>query len=180
MEVRILDERSANRKETSIPQQGIHRKNQNSSPELSLRRLVTLQVLTIVVLLINSLLLFAVWWEIASRPAVLTLVSEDGVVLTTEQVVDGNVTYAVYVNLKNTGGETAYVSATGEVLVSLYGSAYGEEVQEVLDYVSTSIDPEGSRWLSFGTFTTAPGWHYVVQVHITWNGGTLELSRIVT
>lgn len=146
----------------------------------SLQRLVTLQALTIVILLINSVLLFAIWSTSSSQPAVLAVVSEERIVLDIEQVVGENVTYGVYVDLKNTGGEVARVSATGEVRVSLYGSAFGEEVQAVLNYVSASIAPGESQRLAFGNFVTAPGWHYVVQVRIGWNGGTLDLSRILT
>ncbi|MCK5548773.1 MAG: hypothetical protein KAI64_07140, partial [Thermoplasmata archaeon] len=112
--------------------------------------------------------------------AVLTVVSEDQIILDIDQVVNNNVTYNVYVDLKNIGGEAAQISATGEVLVSLYGSAYGEEVQTILNYIYISIAPGESKQLAFGTFITSPGWHYVVQVHIAWNGGALELTRLVT
>lgn len=148
--------------------------------EFSPQRVATLLVITIVLLAINSILLAAVWLESAAEPAFLTIDSEEQIVLDIENVVNNSVTYGVYVSLKNTGGKVAHASASGEVLVSLYGSAYGEEVQEVLDYVSLSIAPGESSWLSFGSFTTSPGWHYVVRVHISWNGGSLQLSRLVT
>ncbi|MCJ2556985.1 MAG: hypothetical protein LN415_07780 [Candidatus Thermoplasmatota archaeon] len=148
--------------------------------ELSPQRVATLLVIAIVLLAINSILLAAVWLESAAEPAFLTIDSEEQIVLDIEDVVNNSVTYGVWVSLKNTGGKVAYASASGEVLVSLYGSAYGEEVQEVLDYVSLSIAPGESSWLSFGSFTTSPGWHYVVRVHISWNGGSLQLSRVVS
>jgi hypothetical protein len=139
-----------------------------------------LLVVAIVLLSFNSILLAAVWMRSAAEPAFLTVDSEDQIVLDIENVVNSSVTYGVYVSLKNTGGKVANVGATGEVLVSLYGSAYGEEVQEVLDYVSMSIVPGNSSWLSFGSFTTSSGWHYVVRIHVSWNGGSLQLSRVVT
>lgn len=148
--------------------------------ELSPQRVATLLVITIVLLAINSILLTAVWLESAAEPAFLTLDSEEQIVLDIEDVVNNSVTYGVYVSLKNTGGKVAHASASGEVMVSLYGSAYGEEVQEVLDYVSLSIAPGESSWLSFGSFTTSSGWHYVVRTVISWNGGLLQLSRTVT
>lgn len=156
------------------------RSDRTAFMELGPQRVATLLVITIVLLAINSILLTAVWLESAAEPAFLTLDSEEQIVLDIEDVVNNSVTYGVYVSLKNTGGKVAYASASGEVWVSLYGSAYGEEVQEVLDYVSLSIAPGESSWLSFGSFTTSPGWHYVVRVHISWNGGSLQLSRLVT
>jgi len=167
-----------NNSEVKRPKGNPHRQGQDPLGP-TLKNLLILQALVIVILLINSVLLLAIWRGSTSQPAVLTVVSEDQIVLDVDQVVNQTITYNVYIDLKNTGGDIARVSATGEVLVSLYGSAYGEEVQKVLDYVYESISPGDTKRLAFGSFTTSPGWHYVVQVHVTWNGGTLELTRLV-
>ena len=142
-------------------------------------RIVMLQAIIIVLLLINSLVLFWIMGTNTSKSAVLTVVSEDQIVLEVETTIGSNITYNIYVDLKNVGEGVAHLSATGEVLVSLYGSAYGEEVQKVLNYLSGSISPGETKRLDLGTFTTSPGWHYVIRARVSWNGGTLELTRLV-
>ncbi len=71
--------------------------------ELSPQRVATLLVIAIVLLAINSILLAAGWLESAAEPAFLTIDSEEQIVLDIEDVVSNNVTYGVYVSLKNTG-----------------------------------------------------------------------------
>lgn len=158
----------------------MNRKKRPASDEEVPQQKAILQIITVVLLLINTIILVAILMVSIAPPAVLKVASDDSVELDIENAVGDNRTYGVYVRLRNTGGEVAYVTATGEVLVSLYGSAYGEEVMKVLSYSSASISPGETRWLSFGSFTTSPGWHYVVQIHVSWNGGSMELSRTVT
>jgi hypothetical protein len=142
--------------------------------------MVMLQAIIIVLLLINTFLLFWILITNTSQSAVLTVASEDEIVLDVDTVAGDNITYNIYVDLKNIGDGVAHVTTNGKILVSLYGSAYGEEVMKVLDYTSGSISPGEIERFDLGSFTTTPGWHYVVEVHVTWNGGTLELTRLVT
>ena len=158
----------------------MNRRKGPAADEEPSQKWTTFQVVVVVLLLINTIILAAILMIAIAPPAVLEVASNDSIVLDIENVVGDNVTYGVFVRLRNTGGEIAYVSASGEVLVSLYGSAYGEEVLKVLSYSSTSISPGETKWLDFGSFSTAPGWHYVVQIHVSWNGGSMQLSRTVT
>jgi hypothetical protein len=170
----------SNNDEVRKPRKGKTRRRRKDPLVPILKRMLVVQIIIIVVLMINTALLVWLWGTSSSQSAILTVDSEDQIVLETYAIVNDNITYNVLVDLKNIGEEVAYVSLTGEVLVSLYGSAYGEEVLKVLDYASGSVSPGETKQFDLGSFTTTPGWHYVVKAHVTWNGGTLELTRILT
>ena len=103
----------------------------------------------------------------------------DGIELERDDSVTTSNEQKVKINLKNTGELTARVSVTGEVYISAMETAYGEEVTKVLDYKYVEIGPGGSKSLTLGTFTVYEDWHYVVKVYVHWNGGSIELSKLL-
>lgn len=132
-----------------------------------------LQIIIIVLLLLN-LVLFNLGFF--SKDAVIS--AEEGIDLSIESVDESSIDYNVELSLKNTGDGLAKVSVTGEVYISEMGSATGDEMTKVLNYKYIEIEPDQSKNLELGTFTAFEGWHYVVKVYISWNGGSLELAKM--
>ena len=71
------------------------------------------------------------------------------------------------------------VSVSGEAYISEMNSAFGEEATKVLKYEYVEIEPGESESLNLGYITEFTGWHYHVVVHISWNGGSIELSELL-
>ena len=59
------------------------------------------------------------------------------------------------------------------------GSAYGDEATTILKYKYVEIQPGESKNLNLGQLTAFEDWHYFVMVHVSWNGGSLELGKIL-
>ena len=128
----------------------------------------------IIFLLIGAILLYIGFF---SKDAVIN--ANKGIELSIESVGDSSIDYNVEISLKNTGNKLAMVSITGEVYISELYSATGEEMTKVLNYKYIEIEPGQTKNLNLGTFTYYDGWHYVVKVHIGWNGGSIELSKML-
>jgi hypothetical protein len=130
----------------------------------------------IIIILIVIILVFS-YLAISSEGPVIDAGS--GIKLDLESVGDNYVTYNVELKLKNTGDENAKVSVTGEAYISEMGSAYGDEATTVLKYKYLEIQPGETKNLNLGTLTAFDNWHYFVKVHVSWNGGSLELGKIL-
>ncbi|MHC4537134.1 MAG: hypothetical protein ACYS6K_24565 [Planctomycetota bacterium] len=136
--------------------------------------IIVLLVIIILLLALNLIFLFLNYY---SEGAVVS--ADDGIKLEIDQT-SGNVTqYSVKLKLKNTGDCTAKVNIGGETYVSQMGTAMGEEVWTVLDNKYVELAPDESKTLNLGNFKTYGSWHYVIKVHVSWNGGSLELTEIL-
>lgn len=149
------------------PDKETHNLNNN------LKLVVLLQIIIVIFLILNIALLQIGFF---SKDAI--IYPGDGIDLSIESVGDSSIEYTVGLSLKNTGDRTAKVSVTGEVYISEMGSATGDEMTTILKYKYIEISPDRTRNFDLGTFTAYEGWHYVVKVHISWNGGSLELSEM--
>ncbi len=139
--------------------------------------LIPVIILEIVIILLLALNLIFMCFNLFSEGAVVN--AEDGIWLEGESTGENITEYNVKLNLTNTGDITAKVSITGEVYASQMGSAYGEEAIAVLDYTYIDIAPRETKELNLGSFTSYQYWHYVIKVHVGWNGGSLELTEIL-
>lgn len=138
------------------------------------RLVLILQIVIIIFLLTSTLLLY---FGFFSRDAVID--AGDGIDLSIESVSNSSIEYNVEIGLKNTGNKLAMVSVTGEVYISELYSATGDEMTKILEYKYVEITSGQTKNLNLGTFPTFEGWHYVVKVHVSWNGGSLELSKML-
>ena len=140
----------------------------------NLRLVVILQLVMTIFLLLNIILLQIGFF---SKDAVID--AGEGIDMSIESVGESYIDYSIELSLRNSGDGLARVSVTGEIYISEMGSATGDEMTKVLDYKYLEINPGQTKDLIMGTFTTFEDWHYVVKVHISWNGGSLELSKML-
>ena len=149
----------------------------NRSIEKINNRITTLMVFQIIfVFLLVLILIFAII-NFSSKGAVID--AGEGIKLDLNSVVENYAIYEVELELENTGDETAKISITGEVYISEMGSAYGDEATTVLEYKYVEIEPGETKDLDLGRFTVFDDWHYFIKVHVSWNGGSLELGKIL-
>jgi hypothetical protein len=139
-----------------------------------------LNYLTVFLTIVTILMIFNIAFQFnnfTTKGAIIN--AGDGIKLEIESVEDNYIVHNVKVLLKNTGDTTARLSVSGEVLISAMESAYGEEVTAILDYKYLELRPGESKDLNLGTFTEFENWHYVIKVHISWNGGSSELGQLL-
>ena len=143
-----------------------------------LRRLwIPIIGLLVIIVLLLALNLVFMFFNYFSEGALVN--ADDGIELDAEPI-GGNITqYSVNLKLSNTGDVTAKVNIGGETYVSQMGSAMGEEVWTVLDNKYIDLGPGETKTLNLGNFKTYEGWHYVIKVHVSWNGGSMELTEIL-
>ena len=139
-----------------------------------LKVVLALQLIFIIILVLNFLLVYI---DFTSSGAIID--AGDDIELDLSSVEDNVSIYDVKIELKNTGDATARVSVTGDVYISEMGSAFGEEVTSILEYKYIEISPGETKDLNLGTFNEFENWHYVVKVYISWNGGSLELGKLL-
>jgi hypothetical protein len=139
--------------------------------------LIPLIIMQTIIMLLLVLVLIFMGFNLFSEGAVIDAGS--GIKPEVESIGDNVTQYNVKLQLNNTGDITAKVNIAGETYVSKMGTAWGEEVWSVLDNKYIEIAPGESKTVNLGSLKTYEGWHYVIKVHISWNGGSLELTDIL-
>ncbi|MFO7619592.1 MAG: hypothetical protein R6W91_08105 [Thermoplasmata archaeon] len=135
--------------------------------------ILILQAIMLVAILINTQFLLS---AMEKEPLV---DAGNGIILEQTLVAVGSTKYNVKVLLNNTGDAKAHVSVSGEVYISEMGSATGDEATSVLRYQTGTINPGGSWLVDLGPFTAYADWHYFIKVHVSWNGGSAELTEML-
>jgi len=133
--------------------------------------------LQVIIILLLALTLVLISFNLFSQGAVVN--AGDGIQLQVESSGEDATQYSVRLDLRNTGDTAAKVNIAGETYVSQMGTIYGEEIWTVFENKYTELAPGETKALNLGTFNTYQGWHYVVRVHVSWNGGSLELTKIL-
>ena len=160
---------------TSTSDRG-NKKSKKDFKELR-QQLLPIMIAQIIIILLLVLNLVFIGFNLFSEGAVID--AGEGIKLEVESTVENVTQYNVKLKLGNTGDTIAKVNVAGETYVSKMGTAWGEEIWTVIDNKYVEIDPGESLTLNLGSLKTYEGWHYVVKVHVSWNGGSLELTDIL-
>jgi len=137
---------------------------------------IILQVVAIVLLLMNYQMLSSLSENLQKEPFI---DAGEGIIFEASTITPISTDYEITVTLTNTGDAKAMVSISGEAYISEMGSATGDEATTILNYQHVEILPGEKQNIDLGKLTAFNDWHYFIKVHVSWNGGAIELAEML-